>query len=482
MKEEHKAERKPKERKHIKEGSPLYMIRLVVVLALICTAISGLLAVVNHITKDTISENNRKAREEAVLTVFPEGDSCKEYVAPCGTVLYFAAKGDTVIGYCVNVSPAGYGGNIDMMVGVSTDGTISGIKIVKLSETPGVGTKVMGDSFLAQFLGFDGSVPLVVGENVDGIGGATFSSKAVAEGVNEAMSVDFDIAAAVTELGLKLPENVSTPDETEDSNADNGDETLNPGEVGEIGETDPTETRAPETTPGETEPSEVIPVETGAPETIPSETDAPETLPPVIVPIETDPVIPETDPPSIPETTDWIPETVIPETEAPETLPPETEAPETLPPETEAPETLPPETEAPETLPPETEAPETLPPETEAPETLPPETEPIDMELNLTLRAVDAEGNVISNDENVLDCKLNNEHWLSTSYPSGYTVRIGENIINNWDSIPGGYYGPEDMIVTVTKDGTVYVDSDSALVEYDGDLVIIVITLEREEE
>jgi len=382
-KEQSAVEEKPKKKKkQIPEGSPLHMVRLVVVLTAICAAVAGMLALVNHFTEDVISENNRKAREAAVLTVFPEGDNCKEYVTADGDILYFAADGVNVVGYCVNVSPSGYGGNVDMMVGITPDGKVSGIKIVKLSETPGVGTKIMADSFLSQFLGMDNREELVLGENVDGIGGATFSSRAVVDGVNEALSVDFDLDEVLDELGLKLSLNIEDPAETEDSNDDNGDETLMPGEAGEVGESEEPETIAPETEPQIPETEPYVPeTEPYVPETDPW---VPETEP--WIP-ETDPWIPETEP-WIPETDPWIPETDpwIPDPVIPETDPPETEAPETDAPETDAPETEPAEIEPVETDPVEleTEPAETEPvstdTDTDSGETLEPETETSDSE------------------------------------------------------------------------------------------------------
>ncbi len=332
-----------------------YLTKLVIVLTVISAIIAGMLAIVNDLTKDTIAENDRKARESAVLAVFPEGDNCREYIVADGSTVYFAAEGDSLVGYCVSVSPAGYSGDIDMMVGISPEGEVTGIQIVNLSETPGVGTKVRGEGFLSQFVGKAVGETLTVGENVDGIGGATFSSKAVTAGVNEALAVDFDLTEAAASLGLTMA-SVQVP------------------------ETDVPVLGTPETAAPETELPETVAPETVAPETIAPETIAPETAVP-----ETE--LPETAaaeidaPPAIvidPEPQPWVPETVSPETMAPdpdpETNAPETDEPETGEPETGTPETGTPETGEPETGEPETGEPETGVPETGVPETGEPET------------------------------------------------------------------------------------------------------------
>lgn len=345
-----------KERKPVDEGSPMYLLKLVLVLTVISAVIAGMLAAVNYFTEDIIAENAVREKEEAVLSVFPEGDSCREYQTPEGNTVYFAVSGDYAIGYCVNVSPSGYGGNIDMMIGIDSDGSVAGIKIVSLSETPGVGTKVNSSTFLSQFLGRTNSEALAVGENVDGIGGATFSSKAVTAGVSEALSVSFDLREAAASVGLKISDSVNVPNNVADANEDNGDDILMPDEAGEVEEHETTPAETAETIlPEETEPTETQPAEVQ-----PEETQPPETLPP-----ETQPVQGEIEAPAVSE--------VEPETEETEETTPATE---TLPPETTPPETLPPETMPPETLPPETMPPETLPPETMPPETMPPETMP----------------------------------------------------------------------------------------------------------
>ena len=43
-----------------------------------------------------------------------------------------------IIGYVVEVLPSGFGGTIDLMVGVDTEGVVTGISILSLSESPGL--------------------------------------------------------------------------------------------------------------------------------------------------------------------------------------------------------------------------------------------------------------------------------------------------------------------------------------------------------
>lgn len=323
------------------EGSTAYTVRMVVILAAICTGIALLLSVVNMLTENVIAENVVKEQNKAVLSIFPDGEEVKEYTLDSGETVFAIIKDGGIIGCCVNSVGSGYGGDINLMVGIDTDGKVSGISFVSMSETPGVGTKVKGEGFVSQFLGLGENA--VIGENVDGISGATFSSKGVAEAVNNALALGIDFEEMAKNLGEAVTIGGENADDFHNSNEDNGEESIKAEEVEEA-ETTPAETETETETEPETEPE--VPVIT-EPETEP-ETET-----------ETETQAPETEP----ET--WIPETQ-PETQAPET--------ETQPPETEAPETeseTQPETQAPET---ETET------ETEAPET---ETDPGEIEIEI---------------------------------------------------------------------------------------------------
>ena len=81
---------------------------------------------------------------------------------------------------------------IDLVVAMNSDGTVKGVSVVSLGETPGLGTKVQNDSFLSQFKGKSGSVEIVKNApkkdgEVQGVTGATYSSKGVAKAVNIAL-------------------------------------------------------------------------------------------------------------------------------------------------------------------------------------------------------------------------------------------------------------------------------------------------------
>ena len=88
-------------------------------------------------------------------------------------------------------SENGYSGRIELMVGIDQDGVIRNIEVVSHLETPGLGSKIKDKVFIDQFIGktaddFDLRVKNDGGE-VDGISGATISSRAFCEAVKQAL-------------------------------------------------------------------------------------------------------------------------------------------------------------------------------------------------------------------------------------------------------------------------------------------------------
>jgi len=87
------------------------------------------------------------------------------------------------------VSPYGYSSEIVTLVGISNDGMIVGVKILRQAETPGLGAKVEAAGWAEQFSGLPSDQPLAVdkdGGSIDAIAGATISPRAVTRGVEQA--------------------------------------------------------------------------------------------------------------------------------------------------------------------------------------------------------------------------------------------------------------------------------------------------------
>ena len=186
---------------------PKYIIKLTVTLFLTCVVVAGLLGLVNKVTEPNITAANKAKTEAAMQQVVadPEGSSFSDALeitadmnaaaASAGakvTEAYEVQAGGAAAGYALKIVSSGSQGNIEMMVGVDAEGVVTGVSIVKNSETSGIGSRVMENEngVLDQFIGksaADGT--LAVGTNVDAISGATVSSRGVTTGVNAALAV-----------------------------------------------------------------------------------------------------------------------------------------------------------------------------------------------------------------------------------------------------------------------------------------------------
>lgn len=102
------------------------------------------------------------------------------------------ANGKT-LGYVVTtVSKEGYGGEIEISVGILSDGTVNGIEILSINETAGLGMKAAEPAFKDQFRNVKTEKFEVKKDNpsgnVDALSGATITSRAVTSAVNAGLA------------------------------------------------------------------------------------------------------------------------------------------------------------------------------------------------------------------------------------------------------------------------------------------------------
>lgn len=163
-----------------------YVLRLTLTLFLITTIVAGLLGLVNYVTADTIAEQIAQKAENAMRQVL-EADSYEPLDVPEESAVTAAYRaGDK--GYVVRVAPNGFGGAIDMMVGVDISGAVTGVAIVSQSETASLGANCTREDFRAQFTGKTGTLSVSKdGGEIEALTGATVTSRAVTEGVNTAL-------------------------------------------------------------------------------------------------------------------------------------------------------------------------------------------------------------------------------------------------------------------------------------------------------
>lgn len=172
-------------------GGILCAITLVVALAL---------GAVNAVTAGPIAEQNAQKIKDSLENVMPGAES-EQIDVPEGTTVTTETKNATSVtilsvykmtkdgadaGYCVEVGPTGFGGAVDTMVGIDSDGKVTGISVISASsETPGLGARSTEPEFQAQFAGQVGTEVAVAkdGGSIDALTGATITSRAVSEGV-----------------------------------------------------------------------------------------------------------------------------------------------------------------------------------------------------------------------------------------------------------------------------------------------------------
>lgn len=170
-----------------KQNDTKFILGVTAKLLIISTVTALLLSCVNALTENKIAENAQKEKNEAIAAIFPDATASELYGEPIEgvTELYMVFADDAALGYAAQVAPLGFGGEMTVMVGVTTDGDVAGVKLISHSETPGLGNRVGEADYLSQYIGKD---PRSLAEGIDVITGSTISSKAILAGVESALA------------------------------------------------------------------------------------------------------------------------------------------------------------------------------------------------------------------------------------------------------------------------------------------------------
>lgn len=210
----------------MKKGS---IIRDALVLFAITLVAAVLLGVTYEITKEPIAVATQAAKEEAygkvlkgfvktgeadaqILNGIREAVSDMDEFEGSEITEMLAAYADDgeCVGYVMTVvNHNGYGGDIGIAMGVSSDMTLGGIEFLELSETAGLGMKAKDEAFKSQFdnartESFGLAKAGIEGEQeLDAISSATITSKAVTRAVNAGLyAADVMIAQTTLKGGI----------------------------------------------------------------------------------------------------------------------------------------------------------------------------------------------------------------------------------------------------------------------------------------
>ena len=169
-------------------------------LFIIAALVTALLGLVRNLTLEPIETQRKKTLEKTMKEVLSEAEDFRELNAniagnPGGSMVraFEGLRENETIGYVLELAPSGYSGTISIMVGISkTEEKITGMRVMKHTETPGLGSLAVKESFYRKF---DGKklVPIKVvraspgDDEIEAITSATITTKAVTGAVNEAI-------------------------------------------------------------------------------------------------------------------------------------------------------------------------------------------------------------------------------------------------------------------------------------------------------
>lgn len=209
--EEKKAkEDKPKQKMNVKG-----IVKAIAAIFVITVIMGAALGTVYSVTKKPIADAEEKAKQEAYAEVFPDAAQIETFtedeinLSDVNKVMASRGYGDNTIdeisvvadadgmftGFIILVTNhSGYGGDIQLAVGVSLDYSIKGIAFLTINETAGLGMEAQNKEFLDQFIGKQvlqysytktGSTS---DSEIDALSGATITTSAVVDAVNTALN------------------------------------------------------------------------------------------------------------------------------------------------------------------------------------------------------------------------------------------------------------------------------------------------------
>lgn len=184
------------------------MLRNSLVLGLFAIVTVGLVAFTQQSTAERIAQAERQARIDALAQILPAGSYDNDLLAsqrelrhallgPRPVTAWIATReGQPAAVILQATAPDGYSGAIQLLIGVHSDGRLSGVRVIGHRETPGLGDKIE----LAKsrwILGFDGKSLQQPGESgwavkkdggqFDQFAGATITPRAVVKAVHQAL-------------------------------------------------------------------------------------------------------------------------------------------------------------------------------------------------------------------------------------------------------------------------------------------------------
>jgi electron transport complex protein RnfG len=187
-----------------------HIVRVGLLLGIFAIVATTLVALTETNTRQKIIENEREALLKAVSAVVPADRYNNDILLDTmtlpatqalgtkkETVIYRARQNDKASAVVLTViAPNGYSGKIKMLVGIDSNGTLTGVRVISHKETPGLGDKIdeKKDAWILQFAGLSLTSPSSAQWKVkkdngafDQFTGATITPRAVVSAVKSAL-------------------------------------------------------------------------------------------------------------------------------------------------------------------------------------------------------------------------------------------------------------------------------------------------------
>lgn len=165
------------------------ILKLSITLAFVGLVSAALLTGVNNVTAPIIAERQEAEYREALELYFPDVDSFESQRLDDDYFDLIFDSSDRLIGVMATIGQQGYDGTILYNLALDAEGKVVGMLIISHSETPGIGDVITTSEFQEQFIGKSFEDPLVPGEDVDTVSGATISSAAMVTSVRRVVNV-----------------------------------------------------------------------------------------------------------------------------------------------------------------------------------------------------------------------------------------------------------------------------------------------------
>ena len=178
---------------------PFRIPKPIIVLGIVAIVAGVALSGVFSVTKDPIEKNELQKKTAAFTEVCPDAKEFEtlpaaeallanqdESSTPRVTEFYVGKDANQeTAGYAMSITTQGFGGKMVIALGLTPEGKIRSIAFPVIEETEGLGKEATKAPFRDQFTGKSGK--LVLNEDIDALSGATITSNAVVNAVNNAL-------------------------------------------------------------------------------------------------------------------------------------------------------------------------------------------------------------------------------------------------------------------------------------------------------